>query len=507
MSAGIFVGAAAETLVLDQINQYTAGIEESLSVFCAKSAVSAWIEVIRGVEELINIPRFELEDKQQVHALLSMRMDNLSPLEVENLKGMLTYRFKSGTANRFVHTLLRSAAIGKVFRCAGIIDKKDFRTLGDVVNYFQSRRRQMLALLYWMPKACCGSEPVDPLDALNVFLPIVEQSCVSLSTFYRDLVLLRVYEDYTLTVSDDTVKRSHFYHVLDNSSLEPERVGITEVSRDSVDLSILENRMKVDARRVFSVPELYNEILTMEATYAEFKLGGTEFGAMCKFVATCAQYARDDYYIELSASEFRQLITLGQLSVNAQRRLVYAGAEYATAVNSFAPFIVLGKALLTTVTLLSRFVYNYKTVCLNKIKRFQIRSGFMFEQQVKDALAEQGFIVSDIKRIDHMEFDVVATNNGVIYNVQCKNNLVDLARIEANPILFSRYNKRLVRYYEKALLKEKRREELLKKKLGLQHVKHVVLCKFPVATENPRILAFREINQFRLRFSESAATS
>jgi len=70
---------------------------------------------------------------------------------------------------------------------------------------------------------------------------------------------------------------------------------------------------------------------------------------------------------------------------------------------------------------------------------------------VKDALNEQGFFVSDVKRIERKEFDVVATKDGVVYNVQCKNNLVDLTRMEENPNLFARYNRRLDRYYADAL--------------------------------------------------------
>lgn len=406
MSIRILTGADAENSVLNQIHGHAACIEESLSVLSARSAVSAWIQAIRGIEEFINIPRFELEDKRQISTLLSMRIDNLSPPQVDNLENMLTDRFGSATAQRFVHTLHRSVAISKVFQNSRLVVAKNLWTLADVVDYFHSRKRQMLALLYWMPKACIGSKPVDAFDALNVFLPIVEHSCVSLSSLYRDLVHIRVYEDFTLTIGDDWCTRSHTFDVLDSSSLEPERMGITEVSDDSVDLSILENRMKVDARRVFSVPELCNELLSMEASYAEFQLGGTAFGAMCKFVVTCAQHAQDDYYIELNADEFRKIMTLCELSVTAQRHLVYDGADYTAAVNSFAPFVAVDGALLTTVTLLSRFAYNYKTVCLNKIKRFQIRSGFIFERQVKDALAEQGFLVFDIKRIDHKEFDV-----------------------------------------------------------------------------------------------------
>ena len=120
---------------------------------------------------------------------------------------------------------------------------------------------------------------------------------------------------------------------------------------------------------------------------------------------------------------------------------------------------------------------------------------------MKDALNEQGFFVSDVKRIERKEFDVVATKDGVVYNVQCKNNLVDLTRMEENPNLFARYNRRLDRYYADALRKEEGREGLLKQRFGLEVVKHVILSKFPVATKNLRILAFREVSQFGERFA------
>jgi len=502
MVSRVLFGADAEAFLRNQIAQLTAGIENSLAVFSARSAVEVWMDALRGVDEVINLPRFQLDDDDLALAVLNLPMDDLPPQQVANLRDILTDKFDAGVAQRFVQTLVRSAAIGRSFQLHGYECGEMFRTLGGVIDYFQSRRRQMVALLYWMPTACRGSELVDPLDALNVFLPVVELSCVGLTSLHRDSVLLRVHDDFELTVGPDMCTANYSYEMLDESSLEPERLGITEVPHDKVDMSILKNRMSVDARRVFSVPELCNDLLAMEASYTEFELGRTAFGPMARFIVGCARYARDEYYIEIDAAELEKLMGLCGLSTLARRRLVYAGTGYTDAINSFAPFISCGRKLLTTVTLLSRFAYNWKTTCLNKIKRFQVRSGFIFEQQVKDALAEQGFVVSDIKRIDRKEFDVVATKAGVIFNVQCKNNLVDLARMEENPILFARYNKRLDRYYETALRKEESREGLLQKAFGLQTVKHIVLSKFPVATKNPRVLAFREVMRFEDMFGK-----
>jgi trehalose-6-phosphatase len=89
----------------------------------------------------------------------------------------------------------------------------------------------------------------------------------------------------------------------------------------------------------------------------------------------------------------------------------------------------------------------------------------------------------------------------VIYNIQCKNNLIDYSQIERNPELVARHTRRMDRYYKKALEKEMARENLLKTHLGLQEVRHVVVCRFPIATENPRILAFAGIDEFKQRYA------
>ncbi|MBZ0092574.1 MAG: hypothetical protein K8F27_10175 [Sulfuricellaceae bacterium] len=148
-------------------------------------------------------------------------------------------------------------------------------------------------------------------------------------------------------------------------------------------------------------------------------------------------------------------------------------------------------------TLLSRFLYHWKSICLNRIRRFQIRSGFLLEDSVKIALSQQGFTVTDVKRINRKEFDVVAVLGRVIYNVQCKNNLVDLSRIESNATRFARYNRQLDRYYAQALAKEEGREQLLKDRLGLADIRHAVVSRFPIATTNPRIIPYSRIGRFK----------
>lgn len=495
-------GAGAEALLLGQIGQHSGGIKSTLSAFDANSATSAWMEVLRGIEEFINIPKFALDDQGIVRRLLALRLDDMtSPIGVIQARTMVADELAPDVVSRFVQTLTMVSAIGHSFRTHGMEGGEQLRSVAGAVDYFQSRRRQMVALLYCMPGNCTGTRSVSPLNALNVFLPVVEHSCVGLTSLYRYLVMAQIHDDFVLTVGPGMCHGNYFLETLDEMFLEPDRVAITEVSPGRVAPEKLRHRLTLPRGQIFSATELCNDLMAMEASYAEFDLGKTDFGPMAKFIAACCQYVRDDYYIKISSTALRDLMMLCGLSTIARRRLVYSGNSFEEAVNSFAPFITIGRHDVTTVTLLSRFAYSWKSYCLNRIKRFQIRSGFIFEDEVKKELARQDFIIPIVKRIEGQEFDVIATKGNVIYNIQCKNNLVDLTRMEQNPKLFARYNRRLDSYYAKALCKEEGRENLLMTRLGFGTVKHVVLSKFPLATKNPRVMAFREISQFGSRFT------
>ena len=135
---------------------------------------------------------------------------------------------------------------------------------------------------------------------------------------------------------------------------------------------------------------------------------------------------------------------------------------------------------------------------MEKKKKFQIDSGFVFENEVKRVVEEFGYDVRcDVKRINRKEFDVVCVKDDCIYNFQCKNNSVgvslqgeDWFRWTCSAI------RRLNRYYEKELSKEDNREELLKQKIGLDTVKSFVISRFPVISNNPRIINFNGLRKF-----------
>jgi hypothetical protein len=500
-------GDEARALLRDQIDQHSGGLHAALSGFDPTSAVEAWLETLRAVEEFINLALFGLDDDVVEAALVNLPVGALQshPRRLRAVRHHIAYRYGDRFAARFTTLLIQAAAIGHSFALHGLWSAAaGFATVGTAVGYFQSRRRHLVAMLYTLPRACRGTRRMHPLDTLNQLLPLVELNGVTLTGLYQQLMLIEALKDFTLHVDQRGFQSSHDYPALDSFFLEPERASIVEMfaGLDDPRPASLEN---VRRDRLFSAAELRNDIRLLEAAYAEFDLAASAFAPAATMVRRLAERAVDDHWIQITSTDFVRLSDELNLPSALRRALVNPDADYVANTNSYAPFVEVAGTLRSSVTLLSRFLYYWKNVCLYRGRRFQIRSGFIFEKTVSEALERQGFRLTGIKRLNRKEFDVVTVRGGVIFNIQCKNNLIDPSRLEADPKLFARYNRARVASYERALRKETGREDLLTAELGLAHVEHLVVSRFPVATDNPRIVPFSRIEELSSVAADLAA--
>jgi hypothetical protein len=76
---------------------------------------------------------------------------------------------------------------------------------------------------------------------------------------------------------------------------------------------------------------------------------------------------------------------------------------------------------------------------------------------------------------------------------------LSVATILAPSVAFARYKRGLVRASEDALMKERNREHLLRMKLGVGLVPHMLISHFPVVMDNPHIVLFSRITEFAVR--------
>ena len=455
------------------------------------------METLRAIEEFINLVLFGLDDDAVEAALIRLPVNAIQsrPGRLRAVRHHLVYRYGEPFAQRFTVLLMQAAAMGQSFALHGLMSAAaGFVTVESTVGYFQSRRRHLVAMLYTLPHACRGSRRMHPLDTLNQLLPLVELNGVTLTGLYQQVMLAEAFDDHALIVDRHGFVGSREYPALDSFYLEPERASIVEMFA-GIDDPRSASLETVRRDRLFSAAELRNDIRLLETAYAEFDLAGSAFAPAAAFVRGLSELTVDDHWVQISRADFDRLADELGLPPSLRRALVESNSLYVANTNSYAPFIEVGGVLRSSVTLLSRFLYNWKNVCLYRSRRFQIRSGFIFEKTVAEALHKQGFQLTGIKRLNRKEFDVVTTCGGVIFNVQCKNNLIDPSRLEADPKLFARYNRARSASYERALRKELGREALLTAELGLERVEHLVVTRFPVATNNPRVIPFSRIEK------------
>lgn len=494
----------AKSLMETQLATLNGNLLGVLSQYQPRAAVRTWHAALRSIEEFINIPLFAISDPHLVRWLTSIRLDHLFPPGPPSLflsiRDALLVHLEEDVVQRYLTLLMQTVAIAQAFRINlrnGNESDIILDTVDDAVTYFMSRRRHLLSLLYIMPYACKGTEELAPLDTLNVLLPIVELNCIPITSYHLKLALLEMVDDFHLKVDQNGARASHWFDMLDTSFLEPERASIMAMADLRRDQFVLPARESLDPRKVFSAAELRNSAELVGATYAAFGLNDSHFTAMTQLVRHLSRFCQEDYDVEIDKQKLRAILRLQSVldPDELERLLVHTPSDYVTSSNAYEPFIDLGNTVLSNVNLLSRFLYAFKNVHLHSRRRFQIHAGFIFEDMVRQDLSRMEFQVTDIRRINRKEFDVVATLGDVIYNFQCKNNWIDVSKVESARALYVRYNKSLVNYYRRALAKEAQREHLLKRALKLERVEHYVISRFPVITTNVRVINYNQIDR------------
>ncbi len=481
-------------------------VSGALAPYEVETAICHWLDTLRGIEELINLLTVDWDDEKFEHELFAFPVLQFSRQmsKFMTIRERLLARFGEHFVNRFSNLIVQGNAIATSFAAHGRLDvASGFQTLGTMIGFLQSRRRHFVGLLHLMPAACRGSEPISQLDTLNIFLPIVEFDAAPMIGAQYAL-MVKLAQDRLGIAEDASAELS----MLDGLFLEPERASIIEMPSSDAGLEMQKAKEALPPDRLFSAAELRNDILVIEAAYAEFDLRGSDFAAAASLVRRLSkEYIDRDYWIQISPADLTMLTAQEGASRVLTAALTCDADTYMQCLSSYAPLVLVGDRYVSTVTLLSRFVYYWRARILDRKKRFQIRAGFIFEDQVKLALERLGFTIQDVVRINRQEFDVVAVRDGVIWNVQCKNNFVELASVDSDAVAFARYNRGLVGSYERALVKERNREHLLKMKLAIDAVQHMVVSRFPVVTDNQRIVVFNRISEFAARADAVLAAS
>lgn len=458
---------------------------------------SHWRTLVRSIDEIINIP-LELRNDADKNIYLSLDFDflnqnNLPPFA--KTVGTIERQFGDKVAMRFKQTALMCEAIDKSYKTNGTYDLQGnkLRLSGtqNSIDYFQSRRIYYVTILSLIPTIGKGNKTIEYIDTLNFLQYILDSCLVGITTSYYSLLVNECLPDYEMISDGEKAKGNYDFSHLENFFLEPERLSLLDQLELRKDFVIEKKLIPKSSNKVFSFSEVANTMLLFESAFDKYKIQKSkEFLELNSFFYEVAIFLNDDFNLIIDKESFNKLSSKYKLL-----ELSKTTSDYFEALNSYSPFQKIGDNYYSTVVMLTRLAYRRLSQSLLKNRSFQINSGFVFEDKVSNVLESNGFKLTNITRINRKEFDVVTIRDNKIYNFQCKNNYIDISRVDYNYKLIGRYNNRLCKYYEKALIKEENRENLIIKKLGIKEIEHFVISRFPVITRNERIINFRNLEK------------
>lgn len=475
-----------------EIARTNQGLADGLAPFDPIQTPMAWHRLLQGAEELFNLATEPFDDQTLHDRLVGMPLARAVTAGRDWIRQEISALYDGGVEDRVMEVLDLAASLSSACRSHGY--PLALGTVADAAGYFQTRRRRMVAFLYIMPKVCRGRTRARTLHDLFPLVTLMEFAAGPMTNLAQMVMMSRVFADYTVTSDGVGVLANRELDLLDEGGFDSERVSLLDMIEFGAE-GMVSSMSAPAPRRLLSKAEVRMQIDYLESAFAEFGLAQTSFGEIQRLIAPLLT-GPEAYVVSVPAAAFHQALEApgGMTAEHRRGLLIHEGDAYSTAINSYQPFVQIDDQLVSNVNLLTRFLNDYKTVALSPQKRFQIRSGFIFEKKVCEVLKAAGFAVTDITRIDRSEFDVVTTKDGVIHNFQCKNTFIDTRLIENHPARYARINKAMLRSYRRAIKKEIAREQLLKTRLGLQDVRHYVVSRFPVLTDDADIIPFAKLS-------------
>ncbi len=463
-------------------------LEKRLAKYDNIYCTEVWRKFIWHLEEFINI-FYELNAvcKTMIFPIPIEKLSSASndALYYEFQISIITQKFGIEITKRFIKFINLFLEVRKDL---GIY------TIKDLFDFCQSRRLHYLSILYLLSRFANGGKRIELEESINEFQEYVETHLASLTSAYHGMIRCKILPDFYLKIyPSGKMEFSEYYTPLEDGFLEPQTL---------TSIDILKYCPKIDTSRLWDKPinslysiEEYDAIIHNDGVYYEYfnLIEIPYYQELCAFLMHMKKYFTDGYHVEVTATQYQELCN------QFPKLTFYKDPEsFFDIQNNRFCFFKLNNTYYTTYFLLIRYYTNEVKKILLKIKRYQIKAGFFFEDKVTEMMKKNGFKVEDnCKRINNKEFDVVCTKNGTIYNFQCKNNYYDVTQIDIRSIdKVIRYNNRLAKYYDRAIIKEYCRQNLLKEKLKLDNIEHYVISRYPIITANKRVIAFKDLDQF-----------
>lgn len=446
---------------------------------------NAWLFFVRQIEEFINI-RYEYGESIE-EVFKCIHLDRKS--ELVGISSVVEKVFGTDINARFIE--LTELFAGYSSGDFGEGKEREVDTLYDLLIFLQSRRLHIMTILNLIPIYAKG-ENIFCKESIPRKMGEWIGFLMNITTGCQAILEAKCLSDFYAKVTPKGLEFSRQYTHLDKHFLEPQQLTPVELEQYRNDRLV--SRETKNKRSICSKEE-FELILRNDKAYNE-RYGITEkkeYKELVAFMDKMKMYFKDEYVIEVPQNEFERL-----QQTYSNLELYKEITDFEDIENSMYGFVKMDGVYYSTYFMLIRYYTNCVMKMLRRRRKYQIEAGFVFEEQLKSILRNYGFDVKDdCKRIERKEFDVVCVKNGTIYNFQCKNNYINVSTIGLKKTKETcRRNRQLNSYYKAALCKEEGREHLLKKKLGIEKVTHYVISRYPIMSDNERIIPFNKFEEW-----------
>lgn len=485
----ILEGKALEELLERGANEHEISIIDKLEQFDPNNLFHIWRNFLWHVEEFLNMG-FELQN-DELTRFTSCRIDYEyvlngslnTPVEIVKSK------FGCNVAERLHKLLMMISCIKKSYDLRHL-NIMNFNTVGEALSFMQSRRFHYHTLLKLIPIYSKGEKTLDLIDVMNEFEYYVDICMVGITTAYQRIAQLKCIKGIKGVITQNGIEFNKEFSPLEDFFCNPIRLS-------QLDLIKFTNLPKVQnpsrQGKLYSIEELKEMIHNDGVLFSDYGLNHhRHYKMILKLLDDIIPFFTNEYFIDIAENDF--------VKIQKKYENLCLGNEYEDyeeIASSVVPFVKCGSYYYSNNYAVLRFIENEIYSILYKIRRYQIKSGFIFEEKVTQVLEKYGYKRDrSVKRIKRKEFDVVCVKGDCIYNFQCKNNYINVKDFGLSYIsMLCNANKRLESLYEKALRKEEKRENLLIKKIGISNIKHFVVSRFPIFTNNPRIINYNDLEK------------
>ena len=487
----VLSGKELEMFINRQVEDNISHLYSKLGEFDGESSFFAMMQFIRYMDELINI-KLELGEIVAKEFLdIPIRDFPFDNNVMVAVNGFVIKFFGLEVAKRISRVIAMVNEVAKAYNKHGLTEMSDLNTIDNMISFLQSRRLNYVALIYMIPSKCHGTKKLETLDVLNEFQYYVDYFARPLTTAYHSLLLSKCIQRYEVMINESVMCGNYEYHQLDEFFLEPQRITPIQL-RGLLTAQELQALSVKNRCTLYSFEELDN-MCNDDAIYYD-RFGGKVISKrkeLRSLVNDMKQYFEDGYYIVVTDEQYDRIKHRYSSFV-----LCEDVDNYFDALNSRMLFVHFNGKYYSNFFLLVRFYNNTLSKVLNRNRKYQINAGFLFEKQVIDVVKRYGFKNLNLKRVKRKEFDVVCVKDQCIFNFQCKDNEIRVNEINVGNISRdSRYHKTKYSYYNSALKKEIGRESLLKQKIGLKKIKHYIITRFPVISDNDNIIPFNKLEE------------